>query len=153
MVWSGLRQNLKLLWKFHQNQTYFDCFREDLKLGVGWGDHQQSSIIALRRAKQKFLLLLIIPFILSWRSRVWIFRCLNFRNKIFVSVEAVVTRKWGGIISIFNTDINVCLLLAHQETPGNSFSLALSIYFFIIYTNITLQLDCTRNVEKEIIWK
>ena len=40
MVWFGLvwdNIHPKLLWKFHQNPTCFDWFREDLKLSVGWG--------------------------------------------------------------------------------------------------------------------
>ena len=38
-IWCQMGANIhqKLLWKFHQDPTCFDCFRVDFELGVGWG--------------------------------------------------------------------------------------------------------------------
>ena len=38
-IWCQMGANIhqKLLWKFHQDPTCFDCFRVDFELGLGWG--------------------------------------------------------------------------------------------------------------------
>ena len=43
MIWSNLRQHPSdATVKIHQNPTCFDCFREELKLWLGWGDHSNN---------------------------------------------------------------------------------------------------------------